>query len=39
MVAPPIEQTLITHAQGLFVCNILEFCEAALEKKIFKDLH
>ena len=33
------EQTLITHTQGLFVCNIIEFCWAVLENKIFKGLH
>ena len=35
---PPFEQTLITHTgvQGLFVCNISEFCRVVLEKKIFK---
>ena len=37
--APPFEQTLITHAQGLFVCNILEFCSVVWEKKMFKGLH
>ena len=25
-VAPSFEQTLITHIQGLCVCNIIEFC-------------
>ena len=25
-VVPSFEQTLITHTQGLFVCNIREFC-------------
>ena len=35
LVAPPFEQTLITHNQGLFICNIQEFC-LILEKKIFK---
>ena len=36
---PPFEQTIIRHTQGLFVCNICEeFCEAVLEKKIFKGL-
>ena len=34
--APPFEQTLITLSQGLFICNIKEFCSAVLEKKIFK---
>ena len=38
LVAPPFEQTLITHTQGLFVCNTEEFCQAVLEKKIFKGL-
>ena len=37
--APPFEQTLITHTQGLFVCNIEEFGQVVLENKIFKDLH
>ena len=37
-VAPPFEQTLITHTLGLFVCNIIEFCLAVLENKIFKGL-
>ena len=37
--APPFEQNLITHTQGLFLCNILEFCGAVLEKKIFKGVH
>ena len=36
---PPFEQTLITHNQGLFVCNIQEFCSVVFEKKIFKGLH
>ena len=35
-VAPPFEQTLITPAQGLFICNIEEFYSVVLEKKIFK---
>ena len=38
-VAPPFEQTLITHTQALFVCNIYELCRVVLEKKIFKCLH
>ena len=38
-VEPPFEQTLITHNQGLFVCNIEDFCSVVLEKKIFKGLH
>ena len=37
--APPLEQTLITLNQGLFVCNIQECCSVVLEKKIFKGLH
>ena len=37
--APPFEQTLITHNQGLFVCNIQEFYSVILEKKIFKGSH
>ena len=36
--APPFEETLITHTQGLFVCNISEFSGVVLEKKIFKGL-
>ena len=36
--APPFEQTLIRNTQGLFVCDILEFCSVVLEKKIFKGL-
>ena len=36
-VEPPFEQTVITHAQGLFVCNIKEFGAVVL-KKIFKGL-
>ena len=32
----PFEQTLITHTQGLFMCNIIEFCPVFSEKKIFK---
>ena len=39
LAAPSFKQTLITHNQGLFVCNILEFCSVVLEKKIFKGLH
>ena len=35
--APSFEETLITHTQGLFVCNISEFCRVVLEK-IFKGL-
>ena len=38
-VAPPFEQTLITHTQGPCVCNIIEFCQVVLEKNIFKGLH
>ena len=36
--APPFEQTLITHAQGLglFMCNISEFYSVFLEKKDFQ---
>ena len=34
--APPFEQTIFTQTQGLFVCNILEFCWVLLKKKIFK---
>ena len=34
--APPFEQNLITHAQGLFVGNIKEFGSVVLEKKIFQ---
>ena len=37
--ASPFEQTLIRHTQGLFECNILEFCSVVWEKKIFKGLH
>ena len=36
-VAPPFEQTLFTHTQEPFVCNIKEFSWKVLEK-IFKDL-
>ena len=36
--APPFEQTLIRHTQGLLVCNIEEFCSVVSEKKIFKGL-
>ena len=38
-VAPPFQQTRITHTQGLFVCNIEQFCSVVLKKKIFKGLH
>ena len=34
--APPFEQNLITHAQGLFVGKIKEFGSVVLEKNIFK---
>ena len=35
-VDPLFEQTIITHAQGQFVCNAQEFCKAVLEKTILK---
>ena len=35
----PFEQTLIRHAQGLFVSNIYKVCLVVLEKNIFKGLH
>ena len=37
--APPFEQTLITHIEGLLGYNISEFRQVVLEKKIFKGLH
>ena len=36
--ASPIKQTLIKHFQGLFECDIQEFCVSVL-KKIYKGLH
>ena len=36
---PILEETLITHTKGVFVCNIQEFSKAVLEKNIFKDLN
>ena len=38
-VPTPFEESVITHTQGLFVCNIQVFCRVILKMKIFKGLH
>ena len=38
-VVPLFKHTLITHTQGLFVCNIKEFWLNGFGEDVFKGLH